>query len=364
MSILDAPITKVAKVLAGSSTPVQIWGGAGAAAKVAGTVVIPAGQIRPDSLLRISGLCNFILPNNAGRAVYVRLNGTAVGQSFPAASLGGLHFTHDLYVLPDLTGVAAYSPNLNDVLSPTGGQGSPFSAHANTKTSVAVDLTGAVTLTIELQPVNGDTAELTGWVVENLSPSAAPVLSVAPSTAVACWGDSLTNGTGASGVLTSYPGQLLSVKRPGKAAANLGIGGQTSAQILARIQADKMRGKHWTSIFWMGRNDVGAADLTSTVMAALNAAVANLSHSRFLIGTVTNASTETTGSANLTAILACNAAITAAYPNNVVQIQSTMATEPDGTIPLSKRSDSVHLNDSGYAQVADLFDAALTAKGW
>jgi lysophospholipase L1-like esterase len=114
----------------------------------------------------------------------------------------------------------------------------------------------------------------------------------------------------------------------------------------------------------MGRNNVNDVGMQDTVMADIASAVANLSHSRFLVLTVLNSKTETTGTANYNAIIALNNAILAAYPNNSYDMRSHLATDPDGTIPSGMMSDVIHLNATGYAEVAAQVSAFLSGKGW
>lgn len=66
--------------------------------------------------------------------------------------------------------------------------------------------------------------------VENLS-------SALVGNLVAAWGDSLTAGAGASGAATTYPAVAATLFAPDRAVSNRGIGGQTSTQIAARMNA-------------------------------------------------------------------------------------------------------------------------------
>jgi lysophospholipase L1-like esterase len=60
-------------------------------------------------------------------------------------------------------------------------------------------------------------------------------LACAPARLVAAWGDSLTAGAGATG--TGYPLVAANLFTPPRAVANMGIGGQSSTQIAARMNA-------------------------------------------------------------------------------------------------------------------------------
>ncbi len=333
----DHSMMGVPVLLAQTSTPAQVYGGTSATEQVAGTVTLAANTIKADSILRISGLCNFPTSSDV-RGLSIYLNNVLIGQVLPDVSIGSINWTYNIFVLPDLTGVAVYSQSINDVLAPTNGQGASFSSHTAAKTSITVDMSSTVIIELKIQPTNTDIAELSAWAIESLSLSEYPVVSMAPSTAVACWGDSLTAGTGASDVtLTSYPGQLLSALRVGKITSNLGIGSQTSTQILARIQADKVRGRLWTCIFQMGRNDVGAADLAAVVSPNVALAVANLTHVRYLVGSILSAANETVGNADRTKIIAANTALSTTYSTKYVNLMSALigvGTE----IPISYRA--------------------------
>jgi len=62
-------------------------------------------------------------------------------------------------------------------------------------------------------------------------------LSAGSSRLVAAWGDSLTAGSGATGGVNNYPSAASASFVPTRAIANMGIGGQTSTQIAARMNA-------------------------------------------------------------------------------------------------------------------------------
>jgi lysophospholipase L1-like esterase len=304
--------------IAGSSTPIAIYGN-GVLNPVA-SVTIKGNTIAPDSTLELDLLCNFPLPNNGGRSLSISLGAATMLQSFPGATMGGLSVKHSFRVAPDLQSLWSFSVNANDVLSPAAGQGAPFCAHTAAKTSIAVDLTQDQTLLIKLGPVSGDTAELTGWSLVNHRISQTPTKSFAPANATAAFGDSLTAGTGSVSPPGGWPAQL-AIMRPGQNITNLGVAGQTSAQIAARTLIDKVRGKFWQCVFAMGRNDVGAPNLTALVTGSIAAAVANLSAGvKYLICTVTPAANEGPATANWNAIVALNAAINAAYGAKVADV--------------------------------------------
>ena len=422
-------------VLAASATPVSIYGASGAPVTVFASLSIPANSIAPSSVIRISGLCQFPAPANAGREVYVRVSGVTIGQSFPVAANGRLSFEFYGYVSPDRQTIYLSSQNINNVLSPTDGQGSPYSAASTTTSAVAIDFTQARTLEILLKPINNDTATLLGFTVENIISAKVPE-NYAPANAVVAWGDSLTAGTGAtatfngtgqtvsgttsvgsfvistantSGVAVGqviehanipanstvqsfvantsitftnlagtaataagaatykifsggWPTQLQQ-SASGRPVATLGVGGETSSQILTRILRDKVRGSQQTCIFWMGANDKPA--FTST-LANVQAAIANLSTgTKYIVLNVLPSTGETNVSSNGIAIANYNAALAAAIPSaNLLDIFSVMtAGTADGTIQADWLSDATHMNTLGYYQVYKAVAAKLTALG-
>src|SRR5690348_7653705 len=94
--------------------------------------------------------------------------------------------------------------------------------------------------------------------------------------ATAFWGDSLTAG------------MLNSTDTPPVFGANLwfdgGISGETAQQIAARMIADTTR-RTWNQVIWAGQNWTTEQDLKDYV----DAAIASLSHSRYLVISVINA---------------------------------------------------------------------------
>lgn len=260
-----------------------------------------------------------------------------------------------------------------------------------------------------------------------------------------CWGDSLTEGAGASVLPTkTYPGQLSLLS--GRMAINNGIAGQVSAQIAYRncglggawaftggeipaagsvvvtiaavpavlpfspdparsmrataagvpgtltiaggvytftrrvagaavavpspinIYPDTLRQDEATNIFWCGQNDGGAS---AKILPAVAAMVANLKTitKRFVVVGIFQHYDYAT-------LVAQNAIVQAAYPNNYLDIYPILlaaynpalpqdvADHAAGIVPSSLRADGVHLNDAGYALVALAIYNFLISKGW
>jgi lysophospholipase L1-like esterase len=214
-----------------------------------------------------------------------------------------------------------------------------------------------------------NTSYFTGWIKRvQMLPAALSLTQVvnlaAGAAPVACWGDSLTAGTGAS-VSTYYPELLRLSRYPHSGVYNGGVGGETSTQIRVRQLADTIR-RDWTNVIWVGRNNFTDP---AVVLADVRAMVANLTHNRFLIMSTINKAdgTENAGSTNYNQIIAVNNALAAAYPGNYLDIRASLVAASGGTNDAPNNSwtaDGLHLNGTGYAHVAGQVSAWLRAKQW
>lgn len=325
-------------------------------------------KIKKSSIIRISGLMSYPLTSIAGKVMEIRLNGVPVHQVYPAISTK--QFGFEVYFFIDGTAkklVRAQSFIGSGAAAITDGTGNLFGSNTSyLPTTSSITLTGTndvLTIGSRVQGTASSDGEyhiLEGFVVEMLN---TPSPTSYNSDSIACWGDSLTAGSGATAG-NDYPSQLGKL-RIAKPFYNGGVGGETASQILTRILDDDLKGKVDTVVLWMGRNNVGTGTMQADVLSALASAVANLNHSRYVIMTVLNATTEANGSANKTALDALNAAIASTYSaTNVLDIVATICTEPNGTPNPAYMSDTVHLNNTGYAAVASAVDAKLTANGW
>lgn len=188
---------------------------------------------------------------------------------------------------------------------------------------------------------------------------------------ITCWGDSLTLGVVGNG--PSYPAQLSPLASA--QCDNEGIGGQTSAQILTRVQAATAAQLAATTVIWAGRNDIGV-NLNSVILANIASMVAKLNTPQFLVLSVVNGEGEGIGTMNYTQVTTLNAALAAAYPNNYYDIRSYLVAQYNPSIPGdvtdhtndippgSLRWDAIHYLGTGYAFVAAQVNAFLLAKGW
>ena len=191
---------------------------------------------------------------------------------------------------------------------------------------------------------------------------------------IATWGDSLTNGTGASVAGTRYPAVLGTLFDPDRTVYNGGVGGETSTQIRARMVADTTY-NYRCVVLWAGRNNYTD---TQTVLDDLAAMVAHVGSGRYVVMTVLNGeyANEYAGGVAYRQIVDLNAAIMALYPANYIDIRTQLVAAYDSGSPqdvtdnghdippASLRSDNIHLNDAGYAIVADRVFNFITAHGW
>lgn len=189
------------------------------------------------------------------------------------------------------------------------------------------------------------------------------------------WGDSLTYGTGAAGL--PYPSRL-SALLGGTAVWNLGVAGEDSGEIATRAEAATSRA--WCSqIVWAGRNDYppnrfGVPANVARILAAG-------STGRYIILGVISGQGEVTGQAGHTDIVACNVILAATYGVRYLDIRAYLISDgladagitptaqdltdiAGDTVPVSLRSDSIHLSPSGYTVVAAQVHAKMQALGW
>ncbi|KKC38864.1 hypothetical protein WH87_08275 [Devosia epidermidihirudinis] len=121
---------------------------------------------------------------------------------------------------------------------------------------------------------------------------------------------------------------------------------------------------------WLGRNGAQAGN---SVEGDIAAAVVSLGHDRYLVGAILTSASDTSGV--ISAIVARNGALAAAYGTRFVDLMGALQAASDGSagdiadiaagyVPRSKRSDVLHLNDAGYAIVAAAFKARHVAMGW
>lgn len=270
--------------------------------------------------------------------------------------------------------------------------------------------------------------------------------------AIVAWGDSLTASAGATGGSSgsaTYPAAAQALFSPRRAVVRQGVGGQTSTQIAARMNAvpilvtvaggaipasgsvavteksvNVLTGsggfggslKGWlagvagtmssdgsgnwsfarslagssvpvaanvcfisawgqylrghTAWLWLGRNGAQAG---RSVPLDIAAAVASLGHRRYLVGGILPSSADSSGA--LAQLVALNGQLAGTYGDRFVNLPAILFAAANGSpedagdvaagfVPRSLRSDHLHLNDAGYAIVAQAFHAAHLARGF
>ena len=132
-----------------------------------------------------------------------------------------------------------------------------------------------------------------------------------------------------------------------------------------------------TAIIWAGRND----NLNTSADAAFDSVVAMVKalrpvNNHFVILSILNASDEPSGSQDYDDIMAFNRRLKVKYPSNYLDVRalliqahnsglpSDVADAANDIPPGSLRSDTVHLNDTGYALIAQAVKDFLDQKGW
>lgn len=381
-------------LMSGESAP--IYGGSGAGYIVINSVVIPAGTIKGGELIRIAAFMSKFAPNNAGWSWRVRLNQGANSRALVSNALGGgmigAAIDHTVYIASDRKSAKMLTANgLNTAALNSAGQiawtgimsgtqvgslaartpaATMFVSYSSSPTveTVVINFDQDVTATFEMQALNGDCIKNEGFMIEILGRSANS--SISKSTII--WGDSLTEGTGATAeAVTNYPMDIASQLRralPGWPIAGMGLGGQTSQQIVDRLVADPIRGKLWNCILWIGTNDVlntnGGADWWALVNTQITRAIAFRGDTqRLMICTLHPQASWSVGDANYVAMQYVNAQMAAVYGSAVCDLFTALATSA-GKVPAGSMSDGVHLNNTGYGTAKDAMAAKISALGW
>jgi lysophospholipase L1-like esterase len=163
-------------------------------------------------------------------------------------------------------------------------------------------------------------------------------------------GDSITAGsvTGQTDTGT-YP--ILLSNLMSRRTFNAGVGGQTSTQILARVQAE-LDHLNWIMILDAGRNDGNAQ---STILANIASMVAVLPSNNQRYGVLSIPFATGDVQATKDYIAAQNAALLAAYPSNFINLDWTTVT---------RVADGLHPDDAGLLTIAQAVQAFIVAKGW
>lgn len=188
---------------------------------------------------------------------------------------------------------------------------------------------------------------------------------------LACWGDSLTAGSGtATNSQAYYPTVLGNLYSPFRPVFNGGVGAETSTQIKARFLVRGLAVRDVPSALWLGRNNF--TDPT-TVKADIAACVADHATVEFIVLGVLPSASDSAG--NLATIAQLNADLAILYGSKYADVLAYLQANGDGSAndladiaagltPRSLRSDAVHLNDAGYALVAAFVRTKFDALGY
>lgn len=182
---------------------------------------------------------------------------------------------------------------------------------------------------------------------------------------ISTWGDSLTQGSGASSAAYSYPSVF--ELQSGFNTINGGVPGETSTQIKTRFDAATSQ-RNNSTIIWAGRNNYFYPNTVLSDIASMVSSLNASGNSNYLILSVLNGyylPQEASGGAGYNIITNLNATLASTYGSKYLDVRSFLVSlyNPANTNdvqchnldipPLSLRSDDIHLNDAGYAAVAN-----------
>lgn len=175
--------------------------------------------------------------------------------------------------------------------------------------------------------------------------------------------------------------RALSLLLPDREIHDGGVIGDTSMQVLQRLQAASPDLRDRITIFWFGHNNirVSGADAIGQVKSDLAAAIASLAPGNddyIVLALVNNAITATAGTPEYESVLRLNRDLAAAYPLHFFDIRAFMvdqadpgtpqgAADRDNDVPASTlRADEIHLNGFGADVLARRVRALLEEFGW
>lgn len=187
-------------------------------------------------------------------------------------------------------------------------------------------------------------------------------------------GDSLTAGTQSSDLkYWAYPEQLSRLYSTGPPKiVNIGIGGQQIQNVTAAAEAKTQLSHNIAStdkklVFWMGSNDLNNARTGAQVWTDIETYVATVKATyptAVIIGLTVlergdNSGSEETERAALNALILGTSAADGGFDYTVDLTADARLADPTNTLYFDV--DGIHLNDDGYAVVAELVKAQLDA---
>lgn len=188
--------------------------------------------------------------------------------------------------------------------------------------------------------------------------------------AIQCAGDSLTAGSGVA-IARSYPARLrLHAARQVKIA---GYPGATGPYIRDQFVLLNDNRRRWINVIWVGTNDDWNANGLDPTKAAISDMIAYLQGDARYI--VMNPNMFEGGSKSAALYTEMDAYLLATYGARFLDIRAYLQSKNDGSgndladiagglVPRSLRSDTIHLNDTGYQHVAEAVHARLGGLGW
>jgi hypothetical protein len=168
---------------------------------------------------------------------------------------------------------------------------------------------------------------------------------------VVFWGDSLVDITA----------PWLAYTLTDKSVYDGGVTGESSTAIKNRMVSETSTHDYIT-VIWAGRNNWSSPTTVKADIATMVAALG--SGSRYVVLSIPNSSAEPAGNADYISIMALNAELAAAYPNNYLDVRAVWVAAYDSGIsqdvtdhtndipPTSLRSDTLHPNAAGARIIA------------
>ncbi|WP_233808072.1 GDSL-type esterase/lipase family protein [Paraburkholderia sp. HP33-1] len=261
-----------------------------------------------------------------------------------------------------------------------GGYPAQLSALLNNRTYVNVGVGGQTSTQIAAR-IGAESSTMT--LDNNAIPSSGPVNASNLSTSLL--------STPADDVTRSVPGTICSVHGvlertaaggPPSTSETYTFTRDTTGQAVAcsagsSFVADAQGYDTWTALIWVGRNNyTNATTVVADAKAIVNWLKPYTTHFAVLSVIKGEYSYEYAGQPGAQQIDELNATLKSTFPDNFIDVESALVSSYNPSLtqdvqdhannipPTSLRSDTVHLNDAGYAIVAQQVKSFLTSKNW
>ena len=194
---------------------------------------------------------------------------------------------------------------------------------------------------------------------------------------IACFGDSLTNGAGSTTTEKPYWANLDRLFGYARSCFNGGYNGGTSTVIRGVFDANS---NQWPAItvIWAGNNNVLTDENTTQSKIDVAYMISTVAHGNYVvIGNITGkwGAAYEQGGHVWNRVAALNEYWAGLYGNRFLDIYPILRSNGNGgtqdsadiakgQVPTSLCSDEIHLNDAGYATVANAVYAKLVALGY